>query len=207
MEYGVARQRKSGFWRKFTDILSAATFILIVTGVAAYFGKLGESDHFGSFRVIDGDSLELGGYRFRLEGIDAPETRQLCVREDIHWKCGRKSTEYLRQLMKSKRVHCRGHGLDKYERTLVRCTSGKVDINAEMVRNGWAVAFGNYYSLEREAKLNKIGIWEGYFVRPQVWREQNGEKIELNSIHDGAGYIGSKLVLWWTKIVEWLDFS
>ena len=32
----------------------------------------------GKARAVDGDSLELGGYRVRLIGIDAPEFGQTC---------------------------------------------------------------------------------------------------------------------------------
>ena len=36
------------------------------------------ADVTGPARVIDGDTLEVQGERIRLDGIDAPESRQLC---------------------------------------------------------------------------------------------------------------------------------
>ena len=34
-------------------------------------------------RVIDGDTVHIGKYKFRLEGIDAPEIRQECKKESL----------------------------------------------------------------------------------------------------------------------------
>ncbi len=198
----VARRRKSGFWAKLADLSTAASLVLIVAFAAAYFGKLGESEHQGSFSVVDGDSLTLGMQKFRLEGIDAPEYRQICQRSSGDWRCGRDAATYLRRLIQVGNVRCRGFGIDKYDRTLVRCSSDGVDINGEMVKNGWAVAFGSYYQLEREAKSKRLGIWEGDFQRPQEWRQHHGSALDQDSGHDWLYSLGAKVRLWWSTVID-----
>jgi hypothetical protein len=40
-------------------------------------------------RIVDGDTLAIGSMKFRLDGIDAPETDQVCLNANgIHWTCG-----------------------------------------------------------------------------------------------------------------------
>ena len=39
-------------------------------------------------RVIDADTVEIEGVRYRLHGIDAPETRQSCRAWGLTWDCG-----------------------------------------------------------------------------------------------------------------------
>jgi endonuclease YncB( thermonuclease family) len=42
----------------------------------------------GRARVVDGDTLEVGGRKVRLFGIDAPELDQTCDAEGQLWACG-----------------------------------------------------------------------------------------------------------------------
>ena len=37
----------------------------------------------GAPKIVDGDSVHINNYKFRLEGIDAPEMRQKCQKESI----------------------------------------------------------------------------------------------------------------------------
>ena len=40
-------------------------------------------------RVVDGDTLVIGLTKMRLEGIDAPETDQICMNQNgDKWTCG-----------------------------------------------------------------------------------------------------------------------
>ena len=40
-------------------------------------------------RIVDGDTLAIGSTKIRLEGIDAPETDQVCLNANgAHWTCG-----------------------------------------------------------------------------------------------------------------------
>jgi endonuclease YncB( thermonuclease family) len=47
----------------------------------------------GIARVVDGDTIDIGDTRIRLEGIDAPETGQTCKRKWFgSWPCGAVAT-------------------------------------------------------------------------------------------------------------------
>lgn len=47
------------------------------------------ADLSGMPRIVDGDTLAIGATKVRLEGIDAPETDQVCLNASgVHWACG-----------------------------------------------------------------------------------------------------------------------
>jgi len=181
--------------RKIADYFATAVFLLIVAVAAAFFSNSGGQDLYGPFLVLDGDSLQSGEARFRLEGIDAPEGRQTCGAGDKIWACGREATRFLRGKMSKGGAVCRDVGTDRYGRTLVRCEIGDSDINADMVRNGWAVSFGAYYSEEKLARNEKAGIWAGDFVMPQQWREIHGSAEESQ--------LGEAINNWFGRVKGW----
>ena len=120
----------------------------------------------GSAHVIDGDTLIVGDVRIRLEGIDAPEADQYCTnRIGVEWRCGLRATLLLARLVEGQTVTCEDRGPDKYGRTLGSCRAGGLDLNAEMVRRGFAWAFvrysKSYVALEAEARAAGAGIWSG----------------------------------------------
>ena len=120
----------------------------------------------GPARVIDGDTIEIAGNRIRLEGIDAPEAGQTCQNAKAEtWDCGNAATRVLVDLTQYRSVECKVQGLDKYGRILAICYVGGVDINAEMVKRGYAWAFVKYSKLyvaeETVAHQAKLGIWQG----------------------------------------------
>jgi endonuclease YncB( thermonuclease family) len=129
------------------------------------------------FIVVDGDSLTRDGARFRLLGIDAPEYRQQCQRDGMAWACGRVAREALVQMLPGGRAECRGRQRDRYDRLLVTCRAGSLDVNAEMVRRGMAVSFGDYQAEEAAARAAKAGLWSGSFERPQDFRHDGGRGV------------------------------
>ncbi len=47
----------------------------------------------GKPRIVDGDTIEIGGTKVRLHGIDAPESKQTCQTADgSEYRCGEMAT-------------------------------------------------------------------------------------------------------------------
>lgn len=128
----------------------------------------------GPARVIDGDTIELAGERVRLHGIDTPEARQHCTAEGTEYPCGNKATAYLASLTLGNQVSCEGAKRDRYKRLIAVCYVEGNDLNAALVRAGWAVAYRRYstdYVGEEEvAEAEGVGMWRGTFEMPWEWR-------------------------------------
>ena len=139
----------------------------------------------GKARVIDGDTITINNAKIRFSGIDAPEKNyygqtQFCKGPKGVWACGKKASSKLKKLINGQEVQCTDEGKDRYGRTLSICYANGVDLQAEMVRSGMAVAYlrySNRYENEMvEAMVAQVGIWGGPFVEPEQWRIQNRKK-------------------------------
>ena len=132
----------------------------------------------GTATVIDGDTIEIAGNRIRLHGIDAPEGKQHCRRDDgTSWACGRAATGALRKMTAGVRVSCRVRGRDQYGRAVGTCYANGVDLNGRMVRQGHATAYRRYsrryVGEERSARTTRTGIHSGKYESPREWRRRN----------------------------------
>jgi len=170
--------RRRSRWRKFLDVCIAVMVFAGVAFLVARLERLAGDDISGLARVVDGDSLAIGGRRLRLKGIDAPELKQRCHRHGFEYGCGVESASYLRGLLGGQAVRCKGEGIDRYGRDLVRCMAGGVDLNETMVRSGHAIAFGDYVRAEAAAKSDEAGLWAGEFQAPKEWRVVHGGPSE-----------------------------
>ena len=56
--------------------------LLVLTLVLILPMSVAMADVTGMVRIIDGDTIWISGTKIRLHGIDAPETKQECRRED-----------------------------------------------------------------------------------------------------------------------------
>ena len=79
-------------------------------------------------------------------------------------------------LIGSDPVRCEGGTYDRYKRLIAICYSGTVNLNAELVRLGWAMAYRryskDYISAEKEAQGASRGMWAGEFEPPWKWRRK-----------------------------------
>jgi endonuclease YncB( thermonuclease family) len=133
----------------------------------------------GAAEIVDGDTLRIATHNIRLHGIDAPERSQRCLSSGTPWPCGRLATQGLAAAIDGRAVSCQGAKRDRYRRLIAVCHVGDVELNAFMVRNGWALAYRryalDYVPEETEARGAGRGMWRGQFDEPWAWRQ--GERV------------------------------
>ncbi len=130
---------------------------------AANWSPLGD-DLTGAPRIVDGQTLIVGGQRLRLEGIAAPPPGTRCrLRGNVH-DCGRISTTALMDLTAGAIVTCeRREAVAADGSRYAHCRAGGYDLSEGMVYTGWAEAdaaqMDRYTDLEAEARSAPRGMW------------------------------------------------
>lgn len=126
--------------------------------------------------VQDGDTVSAKApdgtqHRIRLIGIDAPEYDQ---------PHGRQARDALASRVGGRRVAVESHGHDQHGRLLARLRVENRDINADLVRQGHAWAFGRIapdpeiVAAETEARRERRGLWAAeHPVDPAAWRQSH----------------------------------
>ena len=141
---------------------------------------------FGIPRIVDGDTVQIGALRIRLSGIDAPEPDQVCLtRQGDLWKCGVSSREELIKHSSGGGWRCQGTAKDRFGRLIATCEVNGENIQAWMVRNGWALSFVRFSHLydadEATAREAGAGLWSGAFIAPWEWRNRNRKTAILGA--------------------------
>jgi endonuclease YncB( thermonuclease family) len=154
-------------------ILRALFLVLMLTGNALAADAIS-----GVARIVDGDTLAIGDIKIRLEGIDAPETDQVCLdAAAAKWACGVVARDRLIAHVNGRPIDCKPTGTDRYGRTLAVCRVAGEDLNAWMVQEGWALAFVRYSTAyvkeEEKAHAAQQGLWRGAFIAPWDWRHRD----------------------------------
>jgi len=128
-----------------------------------------------NIRVIDGDTIHIGKLKYRFFGIDAPEIKQICEKDNIKIKCGVIATNALKNKIGDKIPECIVKDKDRYQRLVAECFIEKESLSKFMVREGYAVAYTQYskdfIEDEKYAKENKLGIWSMSFQMPSEYRK------------------------------------
>ena len=138
-------------------------------------------------RIVDGDTLAMGAAKIRLAGIDAPESDQICLdARGARWTCGIEARDRLVEHIGTRAIDCTPSGSDAYHRTLAVCSVAGEDLNAWMVRQGWALAFIKYSQAyrvdETTARDARRGLWSGAFIAPWDWRHRGRQTTVLGAV-------------------------
>jgi len=129
-------------------------------------------------RVVDGDTLELDGVTYRLNGIDAPEHGQRCG----DWACGADATRALADIVEGATVTCTRMSEDGYGRVIATCQADGRDIGKEMIDKGMAWAFLKYsdaYAADELVSKDKAhGVFAEAYTPPWEYRAARWQAAE-----------------------------
>jgi len=127
-------------------------------------------------QITDGDTIKIDGEKIRFSGIDAPELKQTCLKNNVIIFCGLEAKNLLIKIIDNNDVICVYEGKDQYRRTLAECFLGDLSLSSYLVRNGHAFAYRKYSKKfiqdEEFAKENKNGLWSTEFEYPWLWRKK-----------------------------------
>lgn len=156
------------------SIIFLSTILLSISVYADFTGRV--------VKVTDGDTINVlvaGNilHKVRLTSIDAPERGQAY---------GRKSKEYLADMVAGKQVVVESEKQDRYGRDLGKVILNGKDINLEQVKAGMAWWY-RYYKKEQpradqmayeaaedSAKANRLGLWtDPSPIKPYEWRKNH----------------------------------
>jgi len=128
-----------------------------------------------SLRVVDGDTIVLNGEKIRFSGIDTPELKQTCMKDNEKVFCGETAKILLIKKIGNKTPECISEGKDAYKRTLAECFVNGESLSVFLVRSGYAFAYRKYSDKfikdEEFAKENKLGMWAMTFQYPWDFRK------------------------------------
>ena len=130
--------------------------------------------------ITDGDTLIWKGTTYRLDGVDAPETDQVCLYEKgAAWSCGIEARDQFRKFVEKRAVQCEGKTYDTVYRNrrigICRIEGEPTTLNQWLVRVGWALNFepyakGRFKADQDDARDKSRGLWKGCFAPPQTAR-------------------------------------
>lgn len=128
--------------------------------------------------IADGDTLtclteQKQTIKVRLHAIDAPEKQQAF---------GQQAKKHLSDLVYNKTVTLNIADTDRYGRSVADIQLGSLNVNQQMVKDGYAWAYqryggSRYLQDEKAARQAKLGLWRDIQpIEPSQWRKIN--KIE-----------------------------
>ena len=128
-------------------------------------------------KIIDGDTIHLNNEKIRFTGIDTPELKQTCNKNNEIINCGIQARQLLINKIGKNKVKCVREGKDQYKRPLAECFVNDLSLSKFLVREGYAFAYKKYSKKfiedENFAKNNNMGIWSMKFEYPWDWRKKN----------------------------------
>lgn len=153
-------------------LLYACFFMLFAPAVYAQSSILE-----GAATAVDGDTLDFSGMAVDIDGVDAPEEKQTCLRGSEVWQCGAEARAYLQGLVAGHLVICQTYLGSEGQGLVATCHANDQDIGLALIEAGLVVATDaaaeTYRSAEKIRQDNRFGLWASDFETPAQWRSKN----------------------------------
>lgn len=158
-----------------SDFFSAQTILAVCVGCT-----ISTAGPVGMIRVIDGDMLDVGDTRVRLQGIDAPEQAQTCTtQQGAEWRCGAWVSQTVQDRYAGEVATCATVDIDRFDRVVARCLVNGQDIAETLVSDGLAFAYErysySYVAAERAAAAQSNGLHASRIVPPSDFRRTRAQ--------------------------------
>lgn len=140
-------QRKKP-WPKWLKIFTILQILIGLSGCS--------NEKTGWAYVVDGDTVSMGIWHYRLNGIDA---------EELNEPHGQQAKTALKLIIGEEMVTCKTNGTMSYNRYVATCYVNGKNIGAEMVRLGFALDCARY-SGGRYRALEPDGIRARLIQKP-----------------------------------------
>ena len=151
-------------------------FLVISFFLSCFFLTLKDVKSY-EIKVVDGDTIHLNGKKIRFSGIDTPELKKTCSKDNQIIFCGIEAKKLLINIIGNNEVECVEEGKDQYKRILAECFVNNISLSSYLVKEGYAFAYRKYskkfVSDENYARLNNLGMWSMKFEYPWDWRKKN----------------------------------
>ena len=147
----------------------------LIIGLLIYHFFINIEAHAQSLKIIDGDTIIINDEKIRFSGIDTPELKQTCIKDEKKIFCGMFAKKILIKKIGNKIPKCISEGKDIYKRTLAECFINGESLSSFLVRSGYAFAYRKYSKKfiedEKFAKKNEFGMWSMEFEFPWDFRK------------------------------------
>jgi endonuclease YncB( thermonuclease family) len=141
----------------------------------------------GVVRIVDADTIDVGGVRVRLFGIDAPEMGQPCSADGREWDCGAWTRDAVSNRFEGAYARCKTVDTDRYGRVVAQCAVDGQDMGRMIVHSGLAWAYRRYsetYDLdEKAAAIAGRGLWA---VEVQLPSDYRAAAVAVDNAPTGA---------------------
>ncbi|MDH6230453.1 hypothetical protein M2281_001025 [Mesorhizobium soli] len=112
-------------------------------------------------RATETGIIDAMGYTLILTGVNPPKFSDKCVFNGRSWPCGAHALSEFQSWLRNRAVTCLVPAQPSGRAVLTKCSAGRDDAGAWLVKNGWAraEAAGPYVKAGEKARAEKLGIY------------------------------------------------
>ncbi len=121
-------------------------------------------------------SFTVGETEVFLLGVDSVEAKQTCTVAGRIWECWAAAQRQLETLLSEGEVRCDSViEASAPKRMIALCTLNGEDVGQRFIASGFGLALpdetARYLDAQADARVAGIGLWQGEFTAPSLWRD------------------------------------